>query len=128
MVAMQRAQLTRRPQVARNSINDVLCRLLDEMEYAAALMDVQQDSDPEQAAMLRRLAEQFGECQGINASPESYGYLFALLVHTQRLLSSLSRADLLGNDVAAAIGYVRVELEGALARISEVAPSSLHDN
>ncbi len=112
------------------SFRRVLNPLVEEIEYAAALLDVMDDSDPNRLAIFRGLASDLGECQGINGSPESYNYVLALLSLTQSFVRRLERVDtgLVGGDFAAAICRVKLELEGAQASIAEFAPTALLKN
>ena len=118
------------PKRPESSLKDVLSPLIEEMEYAAALLDVMEDSDPDQVAIFRGLASDLAECQSINCTPEAYSYVLALLSLTQSLVRRLERVDpgQVAGDYAATICRVKLELEGAQASIEEIAPTALLEN
>ena len=118
------------PKRPDTSLKGVLFPLIEEIEYAAALLDVIEDSDSDQIAIFRGLASDLAECQSINSTPEAYSYVHALLSLTQSLVRRLERLDpgQVAGDYAATICRVKLELEGAQASIEDIAPIALPEN
>ena len=112
------------------SLRGTLSPLLEVMEYAAALMDVMDDSDPHEIAIFRCLAADLTACQSINGTPEVYFCARSLLANTQSLVNHLNPGDpgQVGEDFAATLCRVKIELEAVQAAVEGIASRVVPEN